>query len=98
VVKFQETVNSVNKFFSNSPKRTRELKAIADALEEAERKFLNISATRWLSFAEAIKASVRNWEVLVAVLKDDSSQVASDLLNSVTQHSFVAIAIYLIRV
>ena len=94
LVTFQDIVNRIYKYFSHSPNRTRQLKAMEEVLGQAERKFVNVSATRWLSFAGAVNAVVTNWEVLVSVLKEDKSDVASKLLHNVTDYSFVACAAY----
>jgi hypothetical protein len=66
-----------------------------EELEQTAKKYVGVSNTRWLSFYNAVKSVVENWEVLVAMLKQDTSAAGKALLASVTQYSFVACATYL---
>ena len=61
---FEGIVNRIYRYFSQSPNRTRHLKAMQQVMGQAEHKFVSISATRWLSFAGAVNAVIMNWECL----------------------------------
>ena len=65
IKKIESLVKKVYEFYSRSPKRTKDLKEIANIVEdESIVKFTGILAVRWVSSKlQAVKALLHNWKV-----------------------------------
>ena len=86
LVKFQEILNSVYKFFHNSPKKI---------LNVHSRRFKEIFHTRWLSFEGAVDAFVANYASLVSVFLEENSGKALSLHKPITTFKFLYTAHFL---
>ena len=95
VKSFQDTVNSNYWFFTNSPVRYNNLRAIYDILENE--KFVRLKqphAVRWLSLDQAVSAILQCWPALVVALKgeaNDGNSTANGLLRKIETYNFIAL-------
>lgn len=96
LVKFQEVVNSIYSYFHMSPKNSAKLKAIQSKLCQSEKKFKQVSHTRWLSFEACVDAMSTNYTSLLTVLKEDDSAKASSLLQNITKYKFLHVLHFLL--
>ena len=63
----QDILQHIHKHYHYSPKALRELKLLADALEEKVLKPTNLSGTRWLPYIEkALEVLTKNFRVILA--------------------------------
>ena len=78
--KFESVVKKVYEFYSRSPRRTKDLKEIADIMEdESIIKFTGILAVRWVSSKlRAVKALLHNWKCAVLHLEETSHSTTRD--------------------
>ena len=92
VKQYQLYVNNVYKYFHCSTKHMAKLKEIQAVLQVAERKFHQVSHTRWLSFEGAIDAIVASLDPLYSVLIEESSSdpTACGILNFMVTFKFLA--------
>ena len=69
LVKFQEVLNSMFKFFENSPKNMVRLKAVQSVLEKGLKgtRLQQVFHTRWLSFEGAVQSVVDKYSGLIGV-------------------------------
>ena len=93
VKSYQDTVNSNYFFFTNSPVRYNNLRAIYDILENE--KFVTLKQShpvRWLSLDQAVSAIFQRWPALVVVLSreaNNGNSTANGLLRKM--ETFIAI-------
>jgi len=93
LVKYQEKVNGIYKYFEYSPKNMRNLEAIQNILSELNgdnpkgKRFRQVFATRWLSFEGAITALIENYSGLVSVFVEDGSAIRGHLNKLVHVHT-----------
>lgn len=95
LVKFQDILNRIFKYFHYSPKNTAFLKEVQDMLDVPEKKFVQTFSTRWLSFYKSVSIVLDHWSDLVSVLMNDQSAIAQGLLKSITNYKFLATSAYL---
>ncbi|XP_062616845.1 zinc finger protein 862-like [Saccostrea cucullata] len=70
---FEDIIKGIFKFYHYSPKRRRELRAIAEILEKELIHFSNVKQVRWLaSKARAIDAVKKNFEQVVTHLEHNN--------------------------
>ncbi|KAK6178267.1 hypothetical protein SNE40_013073 [Patella caerulea] len=76
LIKYQELVNCIYQYFSNSPKNLSRLEKIQEILASVNAdqgtRLKQISNTRWLSFEESVTALLRNYSSLITVLLEDN--------------------------
>ncbi|XP_053158033.1 zinc finger protein 862-like isoform X2 [Hemicordylus capensis] len=91
------------KFYSQSPKRLRELGALCEALESKIKKFQSLHQVRWLaSKVSTLEALAQNWKSVVSHLEDISEGKAADkgtakgLLQSLKSFRFIKTVNFLI--
>ncbi|KAK6168081.1 hypothetical protein SNE40_021979 [Patella caerulea] len=89
LIKYQEILNCIYKYFENSPKNLNKLKYIQNIMSENGTRFKQISGTRWLSFDGAVQAVLRNYSSLVTVLIEDNTPKIAGLLKSITSIKFL---------
>lgn len=95
--KFENTVKQIFKFYYRSPKRRRELKAVAEMLESELSHYGDIKTVRWVaSKMKALKAIKSNLHVTIAHLenaaasdKGDTGSTAKGLLKEIQSARFV---------
>lgn len=73
LVKFQEILNSLYKYFHNSPKNTAKLESIQSILNSGSLKMKEVFHTRWLSFEGAVDAVVKTYPSLLSVFLEEKS-------------------------
>jgi len=104
LVKYQEKVNSIFKYFDNSPKNLRNIEAVQQVLYEAGdvtsekgRRFVQVFATRWLSFEGSLTALITNMPALICLLISDSKSnaKAKGLLKTVASYKFMHVTHFL---
>ena len=98
LIKFQEIVNSVYKYFEYSPKNMAQLEEVQKLLKEANdsswtQRFQQVLGTRWLSFEGSLEALLANYSVLLTVLSGDKS--AKGLLKSTSTYKFLYVASFM---
>lgn len=102
MIKFQEKVNALYKYFEFSPKNLRKLENVQQILFESGdvssakgRRFVQVFATRWLSFEGSLNALLANYPALVTLLVTDgegsgvANAKAKGLLKSVACYKFM---------
>ena len=95
VKSYQDTVNSNYFFFTNSPVRYNNLRAIYDILENE--KFVTLKQphpVRWLSLDQAVSAIFQCWPALVIALSreaNNGNSTANGLLRKMETYNFIAI-------
>ena len=89
---YQQSVNTIYKYFHYSPKHSRALEEMQAVLNVAERKFQQVFHTRWLSFNGAVQAILSNYDPLVSALIGDgqSDPIANGILKFITTFLFLA--------
>ena len=65
LVKFQDVLNSMFKYFAKSPKNMSKLQAIQAVLQSSQTRLQQVFHTRWLSFEGSVQAVVDNYPSLV---------------------------------
>ncbi|KAK6175160.1 hypothetical protein SNE40_013682 [Patella caerulea] len=99
LIKYQELVNCIYKYFSNSPKNLCSLEKIqailASVNADSGTRLKQISNTRWLSFEGSVTALLRNYSSLITVLLEDNSPKTVGLLKSITCFKFLYITHFL---
>lgn len=96
LVKFQEILNSVYKYFSFSPKHMAALEAIQTVIDGADQcRFKQVFATRWLSFEGSVSAVVKNYSALLSVFLQENSAKALSLYKPVSSFKFLYCAHFL---
>ena len=72
--RLQNLLQFLHKQYHYSPEALRELRMIADALEEKVLKPVNLSSTRWLPYIHmAVKVLLKSYRVIVAHFEDVTS-------------------------
>ena len=91
--KFQGTLNEIYKYYHFSCKHTASLKAMGVIFEKAEKKFVEVFATRWLSFEGAVGALLDNFDMMVSCLHDDETGnvIAGSLVKFMCTFEFLAV-------
>ncbi|XP_078518519.1 zinc finger protein 862-like, partial [Lissotriton helveticus] len=96
ISKFEEVLKGCFKLYYYSPKRRRELKEIADNLEEQLQHFGGLQQIRWVaSQHRAVTALKTNWEATVLYLEhlatgtDEYSNKAKGLLHDMKSEKFL---------
>lgn len=95
LLKFQETLNSIYKFFNNSPKNMSTLSAIQSVLNSHSTRFQEVFHTRWLSFEGAVAALVCNYSSLLSVFLEEKSARSLSLHKPVSTYKFLYVAHFL---
>ncbi|XP_045211119.2 zinc finger protein 862-like [Mercenaria mercenaria] len=95
LVKVQEILNSVYKYFHLSPKHMVMLEAIQHHSQGKCLKFKEVFHTRWLSFEGSVDAMVRNYGDLVSVFLEESSGKALSLYKPITSYKFLYVVHFL---
>ncbi|XP_054719310.1 uncharacterized protein LOC129228651 [Uloborus diversus] len=90
LVKYQDILKRIHAYFECSPANTTRLKNAQESLDQTPKKFLKLSATRWLSLGNAVAALDCNWQALVCVLLEDKRPVAQGLLKNITSYLSLA--------
>lgn len=73
LVKFQDVLNSMYKYFAYSPRNMARLEGIQSVLKASQTRLQQVFHTRWLSFEGSVQAVVDNFPVLVSVFLEDNS-------------------------
>ncbi|CAG2192260.1 Fibrinogen C domain-containing protein 1-A,Fibrinogen C domain-containing protein 1,Fibrinogen C domain-containing protein 1-B,Angiopoietin-1,Fibrinogen-like protein A,Angiopoietin-4 [Mytilus edulis] len=94
LVKFQEIISSIYKYFSKSPKNMSRLDKIFDIVKKSEceahaTRFKQVFHTRWLSFDGSVSAICENFSSLLSVLSEDKGAKAQGILKSVSSYKFL---------
>ena len=95
LLKFQEILNSVYKYFHNSPKNMARLSAIQAILNAHSSRFKEVFHTRWLTFEGSVSALVRNYSSLLSVFLEESSAKALSLYKPISTYKFLYVAHFL---
>ena len=100
LIKFQEIVNSVYKYFEYSPKNMAQLEEVQKLLKEANdssrtQRFQQVFGTRWLSFEGSLEALLANYSALLTVLSGDKSAKGQGLLKSTSTYKFLYVASFM---
>ncbi|KAJ8307526.1 hypothetical protein KUTeg_015610 [Tegillarca granosa] len=97
LVKFQDILNSIYKYFANSPKNMSRLETLQKVLEESESctRFKQVFHTRWLSFEGSVQAVVDNYSSLVSVFLEDNSAKALAMHKPISTYKFLYVAHFL---
>ena len=95
LVKFQEILNSLYKYFHNSPKNTAKLESIQSILNASSLKMKEVFHTRWLSFEGSVEAVVRNYPSLLSVFLEEKSAKALSLHKPLSCYKFLYCAHFL---
>jgi len=95
LVKFQDVLNSMFKYFDNSPKNMYRLEAIQTVLAASQTRLQQVFHTRWLSFEGSVQAVVDNYPALVSVFLEDKSAKALAMHKPITTFKFLYVAHYL---
>ena len=102
LVKFQEILNTVYKYFEYSPKNMSRLERIQKVLSDASdsdsnkgKRFKQVFGTRWLSFEGSLEAVLANYSSLLSVLASDTSAKSQGLLKSVSSYKFLYVASFM---
>ncbi|XP_052706729.1 zinc finger protein 862-like [Crassostrea angulata] len=90
LVKFQEILNSLYKYFHNSPKNTAKLESIQSILNSSSLKMKEVFHTRWLSFEGAVDAVVKTYPSLLSVFLEEKSDIDFSSVNPLL-HSTVSV-------
>lgn len=90
LVKYQDILNRVYTYFEQSPKNMRLLPDIQLILDQQRNKFIQVSATRWLSLGSSVSTFKSNWQALVSTLLQDTRPVAQGLLKQISSYKFLA--------
>ncbi|XP_052797650.1 E3 SUMO-protein ligase KIAA1586-like [Mya arenaria] len=89
LVKVQEILNSIYKYFHNSPKNTAMLEAIQTITPGQSGKFKEVFHTRWLSFHGSVEACIMNFSSVVAVFLEEKSGKSLSLYKPITTYKFL---------
>ncbi|XP_045215333.2 zinc finger protein 862-like [Mercenaria mercenaria] len=95
LVKFQEILNSIYKYFKYSPKNMSSLSAIQSILQGQAKRFQEVFHTRWLSFEGSVDALVTNYPSLISVFLEENSGKALSLYKPITTYKFLYVAHFL---
>jgi hypothetical protein len=96
LVKFQEVLNSMYKYFEFSPKNMARLEAVQSVVEEMKSTRLKqVFHTRWLSFQGSVQSVVDNFPGLVSVFLEDKAAKALCMHKSITNYKFLYTAHFL---
>lgn len=95
LVKFQEILNSLYKYFHNSPKNTAKLESIQSILNSSSLKMKEVFHTRWLSFEGAVDAVVKTYPSLLSVFLEEKSAKARSLHKPLSCFKFLYCADFL---
>ena len=95
LVKFQDVLNSMFKYFDNSPKNMYRLEAIQTVLATSQTHLQQVFHTRWLSFEGSVQAVVNNYPAVVSVFLEDKSAKALAMHKPITTFKFLYVAHYL---
>ena len=97
LLKYQEIVNSIYKYFENSPKNMSRLEKIQSILSStgASLRFKQVFHTRWLSFEGSVRAVCDNYSPLVSVLSEDQGARAQGLLKCISNYKFLYVSHFL---
>lgn len=95
LVKFQEILNSLYKYFHNSPKNTAKLESIQSILNSSSLKMKEVFHTRWLSFEGAVDAVVKTYPSLLSVFLEEKSAKTRSLHKPLSCFKFLYCADFL---
>ena len=95
MVKMQEILNSVYKFFHYSPKNMATLEAVQSLYPGQSSRFKQVFHTRWLSFEGSVSAMVSNYSSLISVFLEEKSGKALSLHKSLTCFKFLYVVHFL---
>ena len=98
LIKYQDIVNAIYKYFGNSPKNMSRLDKICDVMKTSENhatRFKQVFHTRWLSFEGSVKATCQNYDSLLSVLSEDKRAKAQGILKSVSNYKFLYCSFFL---
>ncbi|XP_070549146.1 zinc finger protein 862-like [Ptychodera flava] len=97
LVKYQEIVNSIFKYFHFSPKNLRNLKSIQVVLEEESARTLKQAFhTRWLSFYRCVAALIACIDSLLTCFASQPNDIrATGFLKQIGSYKFLATTYFL---
>jgi hypothetical protein len=97
LLKYQEFVNAIYKYFDNSPKNMARLDNIHKVLDESKKttRFKQVFHTRWLSFEGSVKTVCDNYGELLSVLSEDKGAKAQGLLKGISTYKFLHVSFFL---
>ncbi|XP_052264597.1 E3 SUMO-protein ligase KIAA1586-like isoform X2 [Dreissena polymorpha] len=95
LVKVQDILNSVYKYFHYSPKNTAMLEAVQKATSSQVSKFKEMFHTRWLSFHGSCEALLQNYSSLVSVFLEEKSGKSLSLYKPISCFKFLFVLHFL---
>ncbi|XP_053398207.1 E3 SUMO-protein ligase KIAA1586-like [Mercenaria mercenaria] len=95
MVKVQEVINSVYKYFHYSPKNMAMLEAIQSLTPGQSQRFKEVFHTRWLSFEGSVSAMVTNFSNLISVFLEENLGKALSRHKSLTCFKFLYVVHFL---
>ena len=95
LVKVQEVLNNVYKYFNNSPKNMSMLESVQKLVPGDSCKFKEVFHTRWLSFEGSVDAMIRNYSSLITVFLEESSGKSLSLHKPITTFKFLYVISFL---
>ncbi|XP_048763590.2 zinc finger protein 862-like [Ostrea edulis] len=95
LVKFQDVINSMYKYFAYSPKNMSRLEGIQAVLKDSKTRLQQVFHTRWLTFEGSVQAVVDNYSSLVSVFLEDNYAKALAMHKPITTYKFLYTAHYL---
>ncbi|XP_076308476.1 zinc finger protein 862-like [Tachypleus tridentatus] len=93
LVKYQDIMNSIFKFFKYSTKNMATLTAVQSIINTEEKRFKEIFHTRWLSFEGAVDSLLSNYSSLVSVFMEETSGKALSLYKPITSFKFLYVTL-----
>ena len=99
MVKYQETLNQIYKYYHYSPKNTNTLEHAQLVLEESTNiKFQQVFGTRWMSFKKSVDNIIKCFGALVSALqqdKENKNAKAHGILADITKYKFLAVTYFM---
>ena len=95
LVKVQEILNSVYKYFHYSPKNIARLETIQALSSGPSSRFKQVFHTRWLSFASSVDTMVSNFCNLVSVFLEEKSGKSLSMHKSIKCFKFLFVTHFL---
>jgi len=95
LVKVQEILNSIFKYFSKSPKNAAMLEEMQKLTPGQSGKFKAVFHTRWLTFHGSVDALISNYSSLVSVFLEEKSDKSLSLYKPITCYKFLHVTHFL---
>ena len=93
MIKFQESLNSMFKYFDNAPKNMARLESIQWVLDKARSacgtRLQQVFHSRWLIFDGAVQSGLNNYSSLISVFLEDGSSKALAMHKPISSVKFL---------